>query len=376
MTDVMRLHSSDNVVVALSDLPRGAEHPDLPHPLLDPVPRGHKAAIARIEAGAPVLRYGQIIGAALEPISAGNHVHTHNLGMGEHTRDYAFSSEASPLPPVDGEAWFDGYIRADGRVGTRNYLGVLTSVNCSGSVARFIAEAAVAEGLLTAFPNVDGIVPVVHGTGCGMSGRHEGYDTLFRTLKGYARHPNFAGILLVGLGCEVMQIPDLIGAGRMRGGRQFSLHDHPADGRDTADRCLRSGDPARHGGEGERGQACARAGVGSRRGAAVRRIGRLFGHHRQSRARARLGPRRRPRRNDNSRGDDGGLRRGAPADTAGGFRGGRAKAGGPYRVVGGLHVAQRRRDEQQPEPGQQAGRTDNHSGENPWVPSRRAGRRR
>ena len=221
MTEIMRLHSSDNVVVALSDLLRGAEHRELPCPLRDPIPRGHKAAVSDIDAGAPVLRYGQIIGSAKEAIAAGSHVHTHNLGMGEHSRDYAFSAEAIPLPPAGGEAWFEGFIRADGRVGTRNYLGVLTSVNCSGSVARFIAEQAVREGLLESFPNVDGVVPIVHGTGCGMSGQHEGYDTLFRTLKGYARHPNFAGILLVGLGCEVMQIPDLIGAGRMRADGNF-----------------------------------------------------------------------------------------------------------------------------------------------------------
>ncbi len=221
MADIIRLHSTDNVVVALSDLPRGAEPPELPCPLHDPIPRGHKAAVAEIAAGAPVLRYGQIIGAAREPIAAGSHVHTHNLGMGEHSRDYAYASEASPLPQVNDTASFEGYVRADGRVGTRNYLGVLTSVNCSGSVARFIAEAAEREGLLQDFPNVDGVVPIVHGTGCGMSGRHEGYDTLFRTLKGYARHPNFGGILLVGLGCEVMQIPDLVGAGRMRADGNF-----------------------------------------------------------------------------------------------------------------------------------------------------------
>jgi altronate dehydratase len=114
-----------------------------------------------------------------------------------------------------------GYHRADGKVGTRNYLGILTSVNCSGSVARFIAEAAEKAPWLADYPNIDGIVPIVHGTGCGMSGSNEGYHTLFRTLAGYARNPNFGGILLVGLGCEVMQIPDLIGAGRMRADGNF-----------------------------------------------------------------------------------------------------------------------------------------------------------
>ena len=107
MADIMRLHSSDNVVVALSDLPRGAEPPELPCPLRDPIPRGHKAAVREIAEGAQVLRYGQIIGAAKEPIAAGCHVHSHNLGMGEHSRDYAFSSEANPLPPVKR----DGFLR-------------------------------------------------------------------------------------------------------------------------------------------------------------------------------------------------------------------------------------------------------------------------
>ena len=216
MPALMRLHPADNVVIALADLRPGAELAELSCPLRDPVPRGHKVATAAIAAGEPVLRYGQVIGAAREAIRPGSHVHTGNLGIGDHARDPAHGTQSRPLAAADGEAWFDGYRRADGRVGTRNYLGVVTSVNCAGSVARFIAESARAEGILAPFPRVDGIVPIVHGTGCGMAGGHEGYDTLFRTLQGYARHPNFAGILLVGLGCEVMQIPDLVGAGRLR----------------------------------------------------------------------------------------------------------------------------------------------------------------
>jgi len=126
-----------------------------------------------------------------------------------------------PLPAPAAPRSFMGFHRADGGVGTRNYLGILTSVNCSGSVARFIAEGVEKAGWLAGFPNVDGVVPIVHGTGCGMSGKDEGYDTLFRTLAGYARNPNFAGILLVGLGCEVMQVPDLIGKARMRADGNF-----------------------------------------------------------------------------------------------------------------------------------------------------------
>lgn len=208
----VRLHSTDNVVIALADLPAGAsaEGASLPQP----VPRGHKIAVSPIAKGTPVLRYGQIIGQATDDIAAGGHVHTHNLGMGPHSTDYAIGTEATPLPALATRD-FMGFHRADGQVGTRNYLGILTSVNCSGSVARFIAEAAERDPAIMR-AGIDGVVPIVHGTGCGMSGVNEGYDTLMRTLKGYARNANFGGILLVGLGCEVLQVPDLVGQGRLR----------------------------------------------------------------------------------------------------------------------------------------------------------------
>jgi altronate dehydratase len=210
---VIRLHAADNVVIALADLAKGAEVDGVI--LGSAVPRGHKIAAADIAAGGLVLRYGQIIGQALADIPAGAHVHVHNLGMGPHSTDYAIGAECTPLPALEPRT-FMGYHRADGQVGTRNYLGILTSVNCSGSVARFIAEAAERDPVLSSMPNLDGFVPIVHNTGCGMSGVNEGYDTLMRTLKGYARNANFGGILLVGLGCEVMQVPDLVGQGRLR----------------------------------------------------------------------------------------------------------------------------------------------------------------
>ncbi|MCF1709925.1 altronate dehydratase family protein [Tabrizicola sp. J26] len=214
--DIIRLSPEDNVVIALRDLGSGVTVAEVAAPLAGPISRGHKIAIRAIAEGENVLRYGQIIGVATRPIAAGEHVHTHNLGMGAHEQDFAFSTEVRPLPAPTGTRTFLGYHRPDGSVGTRNYIGILTSVNCSGSVARFIAEAVEREGWLADYPNVDGVVPIVHGTGCGMSGKDEGYDTLFRTLAGYARNPNFAAILLVGLGCEVMQIPDLVGRARMK----------------------------------------------------------------------------------------------------------------------------------------------------------------
>jgi len=213
--EVIRLHAADSVAIALADLPAGRAPAGLNLVLPKPVPRGHKIALRNIARGDKVIRYGQIIGQATDDIPVGGHVHTHNLGMGPHSADYAIGSECHALPPLE-PLTFQGYHRPDGTVGTRNYLGILTSVNCSGSVARFIAEAAEKDPAIMGMPGIDGVVPIVHATGCGMSGTNEGYDTLMRTLKGYARNANFGGILLVGLGCEVMQVPDLVGQGRLR----------------------------------------------------------------------------------------------------------------------------------------------------------------
>lgn len=214
--DTIRLNPDDNVVIALRDITAGEQLTALPVPVVSSVSRGHKIAAAPISKGRNVIRYGQIIGQATCDIAPGEHVHVQNLGMGDHQQDYGHASANTPLPAIEQNLSFQGYHRPDGRVGTRNYIGILTTVNCSGSVARFIAEAAEKSGMLDDFPNVDGIVPIVHGTGCGMSGKDEGYATLFRTLAGYAQHPNFAGILLIGLGCEVMQVSDLVGGRPIR----------------------------------------------------------------------------------------------------------------------------------------------------------------
>ena len=213
LSRMLTLHPQDNVAVALADISAGETDNIAGVKALQAVKQGHKIAVKPIAAGQNVLRYGQTIGQATADIAAGEHVHVQNLSMGEHTSDYAHATEAKLLLALPDVRTFNGYHRADRSVGTRNYLGILTSVNCSGSVAKFIAEAAEKSGLLDDFPNIDGIVPITHGTGCGMSGENEGYDTLFRTLSGYAQHPNFGGILLIGLGCEVMQVSALV-AGR------------------------------------------------------------------------------------------------------------------------------------------------------------------
>ncbi|WP_163263819.1 UxaA family hydrolase [Chelativorans alearense] len=206
----LRLAETDNIAVAARKIEEGA-------PLIggaraaSRIPFGHKVALAPVARGAAVRKFGQIIGFAKVPIAAGDWVHEHNVEMGDFERDYRFCEEARPinvLPPEE-QATFEGYRRADGRVGTRNYIGILTSVNCSASVARFIAEAAMRNGLLDDFPEIDGVVSFTHGTGCGLASSGEGFDLLKRTQWGYAAHPNLGGVLMVGLGCEVFQIARL-----------------------------------------------------------------------------------------------------------------------------------------------------------------------
>jgi len=213
MTLSIRLAPEDNVVVARIDILSGTEIPGEGVTALDVVPAGHKIATRPIAAGEPVRKYDQIIGFASEPVEAGAHVHVHNCAMGDFERDYAIGQETKPVDFVpEGErASFQGYLRANGRVGTRNYIGVLTSVNCSATAARFIAGA-VEDQILADYSHVDGVVALTHSTGCGMAGAGDGYENLQRVLWGHARHPNFAGIVLVGLGCEVNQIDFLLEA--------------------------------------------------------------------------------------------------------------------------------------------------------------------
>ncbi len=207
----LRLHADDNVIVAIDPILPGASAEGID--AVSRVPKGHKMAVRAIAEGEAILKFGQIIGFATAPIRPGEHVHSHNCGMHDFARDYRFAEAAQPesvLPEAERRT-FEGYRRKDGKVGTRNYIGVLTSVNCSASVARFIAEAVNRSGMLADYPQIDGVVPFVHGTGCGMAGQgSEGFEALQRTEWGYATHPNIGGALLVGLGCEVMQIPGLM----------------------------------------------------------------------------------------------------------------------------------------------------------------------
>ncbi len=217
----LRLHAEDNIAVAIDPLSAGLKVAGVT--TRAPIPRGHKVATRDIAEGEAIRKFGQIIGFATRAVAPGEHVHEHNCAMKDFARDYRFAEAARPedlLPEVE-RATFQGYRRDSGRVGTRNYVGILTSVNCSASVARFIAQAAEREGLLADYPNVDGVVALVHGTGCGMAMSGEGYDLFKRVQWGYAGHPNLAGVLLVGLGCEVFQIPRFMEAYGLSEGETF-----------------------------------------------------------------------------------------------------------------------------------------------------------
>ncbi|KPK55103.1 MAG: galactonate dehydratase [Myxococcales bacterium SG8_38_1] len=207
-TSLIRLHASDNVLIAASQLLPGAPLPDGAHKVKGLVPPGHKVAASAIARSAAVRRYGQIIGFASRDIAAGEHVHVHNLEMADFARDYAFCADAKAVDYVAEPATFRGIVRPDGRVATRNYIGILTTVNCSATVAEGIARHFTVERLRD-YPNVDGVVSLTHGMGCCMDTQGEGMRMLQRTVAGYARHANFAGILIVGLGCEANQIESL-----------------------------------------------------------------------------------------------------------------------------------------------------------------------
>jgi len=199
----IRLNEADNVVVAARRISAGTAIARERVTTLQAIPPGHKLATRFIAKGEAIRKYGQVIGEATADIEPGSHVHTQNTIVS--TLRAAVGSRQTYRPNEQPRS-FMGYRRANGKVGTRNYIGVLTSVNCSATVARFIAEAAEKSGLLDAYSNIDGIVPITHNTGCGMANSGEPFDMLSRTLWGTAANPNFGAVLLVGLGCEMMQI--------------------------------------------------------------------------------------------------------------------------------------------------------------------------
>lgn len=219
-TYYLKLNPADNVVVAVEPLGLGARVDGID--VLDSILPGHKIAVKSIAVGERVIKYGQVIGYASEAIGVGRHVHTHNLefrksrpehhvGDGIKTIDYLADAD---------KKLFEGYDRGNGQFGTRNFIAILTSVNCSATAARNIAESFNTEAL-TDFGNVDGVASFTHSTGCGMDTSGDGYANLQRVLWGYASHPNCGGVLMVGLGCETNQIDDLLARYDLRDSPRF-----------------------------------------------------------------------------------------------------------------------------------------------------------
>ena len=208
MTRTIRLHATDNVVTATGPMEVGAAVEDSVTTAL--IPSGHKVATAPIPRGMPILKYGQIIGYASADIAPGDHVHVQNCAFAATDHAYEFGTDLRPVEPATGDT-FMGYRRRNGSVGTRNYVAVLTSVNCSATAAHMIADA-FGPDEMAQYPNVDGVCAFTHGTGCGMAGDGDGFEALQRVMWGYARHPNHAAVLMVGLGCEMNQIDWLLDA--------------------------------------------------------------------------------------------------------------------------------------------------------------------
>ncbi len=204
---VLILHPSDHVAVARETLPAGlalelADGSELRLP--QEVPAGHKIALTMLEPRDAVRKYGQVIGRATTRIAPGDWVHTHNLGAGGLALEYEFGTELrEPPPSPQAGRTFMGYARPDGRVGTRNTVALVSSVNCSAEVVREAVR--LLREALPDFPHVDDVIGVTHKTGCGMSTVAEDYETLQRTLTGFVDHPNVGAAMIIGLGCEVNQ---------------------------------------------------------------------------------------------------------------------------------------------------------------------------
>ena len=201
MAEVLRLAIDDQVAIALRPIAKGTDlRPDFPVTVLADIPAGHKIALEKVHEGDQVRRFGQPIGLASHEIQAGEHVHEHNLAYpGTLAKRNIVVRER--VQPVNDAATFQGYRRQNGKAATRNYIGVLTTVNCSARVAKLIA-AHFSQEVLARYPWIDGVMALTHTSGCSISDGTPSMDMLRRTLAGYASHPNFVGVLIVGLGCE------------------------------------------------------------------------------------------------------------------------------------------------------------------------------
>ena len=201
----IRLNTDDPLVVATGPLSPGDMIEAEGVKVVRPIPSGHKVATRAIASGDRITKFGQLIGVATADIGAGEHIHVHNTSMAALAGQYEFGTDLRDLPVPQGRE-FLGYHRSDGRVGTRNFIALCSTVNCSATVVRHAAEIISNSGELDDYPNIDGVIALAHGTGCGLAGDGKGFDNLERVIWGHATHPNVGAAFFVGLGCEVMQI--------------------------------------------------------------------------------------------------------------------------------------------------------------------------
>ena len=205
MNSLIVLNKNDNVGVSQFIMPEKTKINGQDISTIDPIPFGHKVCLKPIKKGDPIIKYDQIIGFASKNISAGEHVHTHNLEFKEFERAFKVNNKKT-IVDENADTFFNGILRENGQVATRNYIGIVSTVNCSATVTKMIVEKIKYSNILNDYPNIDGIVPITHSTGCGMNTVSEGMQIFQRTIDGFKNHPNFSHVFVIGLGCECAQV--------------------------------------------------------------------------------------------------------------------------------------------------------------------------
>ncbi len=206
---LLLLHPSDTIAVARRALQPGENVTVAGRSVTvaEAIPVNHKLALIPMPKGATVRKFGQPIGSAATDIAPGQWVHVHNVSIEREKAGYEFSTELVSFP-TPAPRTFQGYRRKNGAAGTRNYIAVISTVNCSATTSRYVAQE-LSRSDLSAFPNIDGVIPIVHKSGCAFAYNGEDHLLLNRTLAGFARHPNIAACIVLGLGCETAQASHL-----------------------------------------------------------------------------------------------------------------------------------------------------------------------
>ena len=205
MNSLIVLNKNDNVGVSQFIIPEKTKINGQEIRTIDPIPFGHKVCLKSINKGEPIIKYDQIIGFASKNINAGEHVHSHNLEFREFKRSFRVQNKKT-IVDEKVDTFFNGILRENDQVATRNYIGIVSTVNCSATVTKMIVEKIKYSNILENYSNIDGIVPITHSTGCGMNTESEGMDMFQRTIDGFKNHPNFSHVFVIGLGCECAQV--------------------------------------------------------------------------------------------------------------------------------------------------------------------------